>query len=198
MDATQSMAQPSPFVDHALNILSGTDAVDDSTKADLYDAFHNSKDSNELAAALQPLAAPDEVKAQLHQAKQLTDSAPSPVAKAAEALTAMSQLDPKILAIAENHPKLASAFISAATKGSEKASEPGAAGQKDKADQKTPEVQKAAKTAPPARPDGLPPLPAIPEGHYRILASDGGIHDVPAEGIEKARQIDPNLHIMNP
>jgi hypothetical protein len=41
-------------------------------------------------------------------------------------------------------------------------------------------------------------LPPIPDGHHRVLASDGSIHDIPAKNIELAVQIDPQLKVLNP
>lgn len=44
-------------------------------------------------------------------------------------------------------------------------------------------------------PPGLPP---IPDGHYRIRCSDGGLWDIPATNIDLARKTDPTLQILNP
>jgi hypothetical protein len=41
-------------------------------------------------------------------------------------------------------------------------------------------------------------LPPIPERHFRILASDGGLHDVPIVNIEIALDLDPDLLVLNP
>lgn len=41
-------------------------------------------------------------------------------------------------------------------------------------------------------------VPPILDGHYRVRTSDGGLHDIPAENIDLARKIDPDLVILNP
>ena len=38
----------------------------------------------------------------------------------------------------------------------------------------------------------------IPEGHIRLRASDGTLHDIPAENIGLVRKIDPLLIVLNP
>ena len=48
------------------------------------------------------------------------------------------------------------------------------------------------------RADGKPHLPPIKPSHFRIMASDGGLHDIPKANIERARSIDPLLHVLNP
>jgi hypothetical protein len=41
-------------------------------------------------------------------------------------------------------------------------------------------------------------LPPIRDGLYRVLASDGELHDIPKENLEKAFAIDPQLRVLNP
>lgn len=41
-------------------------------------------------------------------------------------------------------------------------------------------------------------LPPILDGHYRVRTSDGALHDIPAGNIERARQIDADLIVLNP
>ena len=41
-------------------------------------------------------------------------------------------------------------------------------------------------------------LPPIPDGHHRVLASDGSLHDIPMANIDKAVAIDPQLKVLNP
>lgn len=199
----------SPFTDHAANILQNAAGIDDTQRADLHDIFHDSKDANELAQKLQPVVVPDQLKTDLYDAKKRfsivggVPGAPgAPVApavsKATAALAAMGQLDPRVLELAESHPKTASALISAATK---EAPAPQAASKS--ADEGKPSPSAPATPVPAAAPGpaattaqgGLPPIPA---GHHRVMASDGGLHDIPVANIEKAKKIDPKLRILNP
>ena len=189
------MATPtSPFIDHAYPVLKDA-PIPDEQKADLYDIFHNSKDPNELAQHLAPLSVPDAVKANLHIAKQRSQAGSSAAAKAAEALQELTKLDPNVLQIAENHPKMAQAFIAAATK---EASDAAASEGKGKTSKNSEAPAGPPVAELPPRPDGEPHMPPIPENHFRVLASDGGVHDIPQEHIDQARQIDPLLHVMNP
>jgi len=40
-------------------------------------------------------------------------------------------------------------------------------------------------------------LPHLPDQHARVLASDGGVHDIPIEQLEHARTIDPGLRVLH-
>ena len=189
----------SPFLDHAQPILAGEPSLTQEQRADLWDTFHNSKDPNELATALSPLAVPDDLKHRLYQAKQSAIPKVEPLDRAVKALQVLGSLPSAIKEEAEKYPKTAQALLSAADKGGE--NEAQAAQEKGKAAGKGKEAGKSGKLAPLAqgpRADGLPHLPPIADGHYRVLASDGGIHDIPAENIEQALSIDPNLHVLNP
>jgi len=198
--AAQPDAQQSPFHDPAEPILRAEPSIDDDSKANLWDTFH-SKSADELVQHLHSLAIPNETKTKLWQAKQAmapAPPAPGPVEKVASAIQKLSQMDPVTLDVAEKHPTLAKMFGDAAVKPPEApkaAKEPqGAsksAGKGTAAQTKTPLVQ-------PPRIDGLPHLPPIADDHYRVLASDSSLHDIPKENIEKARAIDPRMHILNP
>lgn len=190
------MENPTPFADPAAPILSGDPSITDGQRADLWDVFHNSKDADELAHHLQSIAVPDDTKQRLFQAKKNGSPKAEPVDKAVAAINRVGSLDPKILELSEKYPKVTGLLVAAATKeAAGEASEGGAPQGKGKtqaaAKKPTPLVQ-------PPRPDGLEHLPPIPDGHHRVMASDGGIHDIPAENIEKARQIDPRMHVLNP
>lgn len=190
------MQDPSPFVDHAAPILAGDPSITDEQRANLWDVFHNSKDGNELARQLQTVPIPDDTKQLLFDAKKKSIPQLEPVDKAVAAINRVGQLDPKVLELSEKYPKVTGLLVAAATKeGAGEASEAGAKQPKGKTQDAT---KKPAPLVQPPRPDGLEHLPPIPDGHHRVLASDGGIHDIPAENIEKARQIDPRMHVLNP
>ena len=166
--------------DPAEPILSGDPALDQDTRGNLWDAFHNSKDPNELSRVLEPYAIPDDTKRRLLAAKQQATplSASNPAATAIDALSSIPQ---NSLDAAESHPNVLKALIE---------------GMKtpEQAGGETPEIKKPALTP---RPDGQKHFKPIPEGHYRILSSDGGIHDIPVANIDIARRIDPLLHVLN-
>jgi hypothetical protein len=185
----------SPFQDHASPILQGEPTINDQQRSELWDTFHQSKDPNELVQKLTPLAIPDDLKHKLFQAKQTSMPAPPPVDKVTEAVQKMVALDPKVLDVAEAHPNLLKAFTTAATTEPKAPAEPAAAsapagkGKTASAAPKTPLTPRA---------DGQPHFPPIPDGHHRVLSSNGGVYDVPQENIDKAREADPNLHVLNP
>ena len=188
---------PSPFMDHAAPILAGEPTIDDNQRADLHDAFY-SKNADELAEHLKPMAVPDDFKHKLWTAKQQSAPAVPTVDKVTDAMTKLAQIDPKVLEVAEAHPNVLKAMTSAATT-PEKGAQEGAGGAPSAGKGKVSgDAAKPPILAQPPRPDGLEHLPPIPDGHHRVLASDGGIHDIPAENIEQARAIDPRLHVMNP
>jgi hypothetical protein len=186
------MSSNPQLTDLAQPILAGDPQLNDDQRANLWDVFHTTKDSNELAQAIQTIAVPDDTKQRLFDAKKKTEVPEHPVAAAIAALAKLKEIDPTTLALAEAHPKVAGALMSAAQKTEKDAAapagKPAAAGKGGK----------APALAQPPRADGLQHLPSIPEGHYRVQASDGGIHDIPSENIEKARDIDPRLHVLNP
>lgn len=188
-----------PFIDHALPILDGDPALSDELRADLWDAFHTTKSAEDLAQHLQPLAIPDDTKQRLFDAKK--KSIPplvDPLDKASAAIQRLAALSPQVLETAETHPNVLKTLAGAATQGEKASTEPAGASKGADKGKMAGGSKKPQPLAQPPRPDGLPHLPPIPEGHHRILASDGGIHDIPAENIEKAREIDPTLHVLNP
>jgi hypothetical protein len=186
----------SPFMDHAAPVLNADPTLNDQQRSDLWDAFHT-KSTDELVQHLTPLAIPDDTKHKLFQAKQLASppAKPEPVDKVSAAINKMVALPPEVLDKAEQHPQVLKAFTTAATTAEPAPpaapSEPAAAPK----GKKTPETQKPA-LAP--RADGQPHLPGIPEGHHRVLSSNGGVYDIPQENIATAQAADPNLHILNP
>lgn len=188
----------SPFLEPAEPILRGDPAITDEQRADLFDAFH-SKNADELVQHLQPLMIPDDTKKRLLDAKKLSiPPAVEPMDKVAAVMTRMTQLDPQALELAESHPNVFKTMTAAATAPEKGPAGPaGASKAAPKGDTAAGAAQATPLTQPP-RPDGLQHLPPIPDGHHRVLASDGGIHDIPVENLEKARAIDPRLHVLNP
>jgi hypothetical protein len=186
---------PSPFTDEVSPILRGEPSITNDQRADLFDVFHKSKDPNELARHLQPLVLPDDLKQQLYDKKKKMVPPVEPVDKVTDVVNRMKTLDPAALETAEGHPNVLKAFVTAAT--TPKEEPPAAAGASASAS-----AGKAAKKpAPlvlPSRADGSKHMPSIPDGHRRVLASDGGVHDIPDENIDKAFQIDPQMHVLNP
>jgi hypothetical protein len=189
------MSSPtSPFMDHAAPVLSGDPTLSDDQRADLHDAFYQ-KDPAALTAHLQTLAIPDDTKHKLFQAKQASMPPTPPVDKVTDAVHRLAAIDPQTLEIAESHPNLLKAFTTAATTPEK---EPTAAAGATSGADKGKKTSKAP-TAPVApRADGQPHFPAIPDGHHRVLSTNGGVYDVPHENIDAARVADPNLHILNP
>lgn len=187
---------PSPFQDHASPILSADPTLSDQQRSDLWDAFH-SKNPDELVQHLTPLAIPDDTKHKLWAAKQasMPPVKVEPVDKVTAAVNKMVALPPDVLDKAEQHPNVLKAFTTAAT-APEK--EPTAAAGASSAVPRGEKTPAAPKTPLAPRADGQPHFPSIPDGHHRILSSNGGVYDVPVENIEKARAVDPNLHILNP
>lgn len=192
------MSTPSsPITDLAAPVLAGEPTINDQQRADLWDAFQ-AKDPDELVAHLQPLVLPDDFKKKLVNAKVQEAAAAPPIDKATVAMNKLAQMDPKVLDLAESHPNVLKVLTAAATvgeKGSDSASTASSSSSKGK-------TSKAAATPAlppqPPRVDGLEHMPPIPTGHRRVLASDGGVHDIPEENLEQARGIDPRLHVLNP
>lgn len=189
-----------PYQELAEPILRADPTLSNDQRADLFDVFHQTKDPTELARKLQPYAIPDGTKKYLFDAKVMNTPAPDPVSKVKDAVSSLKDMDPNALQLAEKYPNVTKALVDAAIKSIEKpAGAPQDKGKVESKGQQAKAPQQAQESAPmPPRPDGNPHLPPIPEGHKRILASDGGVHDIPQENMDKARQIDPRLYVMNP
>jgi len=189
-----STAPITPFNDPAKPILEQDPAINDPQREQLWDLFHGARDENELATHLKDILVPDDTKKRLYQAKQAATPV-DPIAKTAAVMQQMAKIDPQVLELAESHPNVLKTLTAAAGIGAKPAGMPQDGG-KAAGKGKTP-----ADTQPLAQPpriDGQPHLPPIPDGHRRILASDSSIHDIPEENVEKARRIDPRLHVLNP
>ena len=186
------MPGQTPFVDHAAPILRGDPQLDDEARASLWDVFHNSKDSNELAKHLAPISAPDDTKQSLFTAKQQSDPVASPVDKVSSVLLKMKALDPQALEVAETHPnvfKTLAAAASAPEKGAEGATGANTAGKGKRASESKGKTAKTTTLA--------PDVPATPSQHALIKASDGGLHHIPTANVTRARQIDPDLQVLH-
>lgn len=185
---------PSPFADPASPILENEPSISDSQRADLHDAFY-SKSPDELIQHLAPLAIPDDLKNKLHQAKQATMPVAGPIDKVTAAVQRIAQLDPQTRQIAESSPNLLKAFTAAATTEAKAPAEPAGASSPAGKGKTAPAAEKPALSP---RQDGQPHFPPIPDSHHRVLSSNGGVYDIPAENVEAARAADPNMHILNP
>jgi hypothetical protein len=189
----QTQGTVSPFLDPAKPILAAHPAITDDQRADLWDTFHNSKDSAELANKLQPLAIPDDLKHHLFVAKDATAPAPvvkpAPVDKVTAAIQRISQLDPKVIDLAESHPNVLKTLATAAMQEEKAAGEPAGA-TKEPRSPKTP----SGKTKAPA---AVTDIPATPPAHALVRTRDGGLHHLPVENIEAARKIDPQLQVLH-
>lgn len=182
-----------PFADPAAPILRDDPALTDQHRADIHDAFY-SKNADELVQHLMPMDIPENTKQALYAAKKISEPAPEPLDKTAAAINRMGQIDPKLLDLAEAHPNILKVLTAAATAPPEAAGASKPSGEGKTASK----AEKAPKAVLAPRADGSAHLPPIPDGHHRVLASDGGIHDIPAEKISDAQAIDPNLHVLNP
>lgn len=160
--------------DLATPILAGDPQLDDDTRANLWDAFHNSKNPNELMQTISGFGVPEDTAQRLLQAKTQSLQPAAPKTPVEAALQTISRIPEEQLSAAEAHPTVFKALV----------------------EKLSPENQEEKPPLSP-RPDGEAHFKPIPPNHYRILASDGGVHDVPHENIEKARQIDPLLHVLN-
>ena len=186
------MDNQNQFSDLAEPILRGDPALMDHERESLWDAFH-SKNAAELEQHLMPMAIPEDTKKKLWDAKKASTPPANPVTAAVEQI---AQLDPVKRGLAESSPNLLKALVAAATPPDKVEPSTGA-----KTSPKQPAGGKATQSKPlvqPDRPDGLEHMPPIPDGHHRVKTSDGGIWDVPAEGLDAAREKDPNLHVLNP
>src|SRR5271155_5554146 len=173
------MSAQAPFVDPAQSLLAQEPTIDDAGRADLWDVFHNSKSPSELAQKLQPLAVPDDLKQKLFAAKKGS----VPVAdRVSDAVHRLNSLDHEEADFAEAHPNLLKAFTTPEKEATAAPAGPAAAGGGKTA---TAAPKAPAPADLPPRADGQPHMPPIPEGHKRLLASDGSVHDLPEENIEK-------------
>ena len=192
-DQSAAPATASPFLDPAKPILAAHPAITDDQRADLWDIFHQSKDSGELAQHLQPLDIPDDLKHHLFVAKDATAPASEPkvppVDKVTAAIHRVAQIDPKVLDLAETHPNVLKTLTTAAMQEEKTAGEPQGA-TKEPRSPKTP----SGKTKAPA---AVTDIPATPPAHALVRTRDGGLHHLPVENIEAARKIDPQLQVLH-
>jgi hypothetical protein len=181
--------EQAPFVDHAAPILAGSPEINDEDRAELWDIFHESKDHNELARRLAPLAIPSALSAQLYDAKKKNAPITEPLDKATEAINRVGQIDPKIMEMAEKYPNVLKALTTAAASATKEAGKPAAAG-KSSSKGKTQEADAEASTV-------APDVTPVPPGHALVKTSDGALHHIPTMNIEKAKAIDPALVVLH-
>jgi hypothetical protein len=108
-----------PYQEPAAPILSQSLDVNDDDRAELYDIFHDSKSSDDLAQKLgtASVEVPAPLRQQLLNAKRVTDPTPTVVDKTVGALKRLAQVDPRILDLAEGHPNVMKVLLDAAAKG---------------------------------------------------------------------------------
>ena len=125
-----------------------------------------------------------------------------PATKIAAVGQLMKGLDPQTLEVMESHPtvfKILAAAVTAPEKKTGSESSTGGQSTGKQAANAGKEGSAAHSPVPqPPRIDGQPHMPPIDPTAYRILASDGSVHDLPKDRIDNARKIDPLLHILNP
>jgi hypothetical protein len=176
------MDAQAPFLDPAEPILRSDPSIDDEGRAALWNIFHASKDHNELAQKLQPLAIPNDTKHRLFVAKQATAPVVEPVEKVKAAIRQVAQMSPDTLEAAEKYPNVTKLLATAAQISTEKPSGEGAAAGKGKQAKK-----------PSVEPDVNP----VPPGHALVQTSDRQLHHIPVENIDKAKMIDPDLKVLH-
>jgi hypothetical protein len=98
------------LVDHAEDILSNA-PLDDSTKADLWDAWHDAPNVDFLARRLADFDIPDRLEEDLVMAKKLSEPEPTPIDKALGAIHRLGQMDPQTLRVAETHTNILRLFV---------------------------------------------------------------------------------------
>jgi hypothetical protein len=105
------------FISKAEPILRAAQGISDVDRADLFDAYHESENANDLAGRLQSVEglSPD-IASKLIAAKHSSEPVPSNLDRAVEAIHSVAKLDPQILEVAESHPVVMRGLVSAATK----------------------------------------------------------------------------------
>lgn len=186
-----------PFADPAAPILRADPALTDEHRADLHDAFY-SKNADELVQHLMPMDIHEDTKQALYSAKKMSEPAPEPLDKTAAAINKIGEIDPKVLDLAETHPNVLKALAASISIAEKATGEPSGASKSSGEGKTAFKGETAPKLVLAPRADGSAHLPPIPANHHRVMASDGGLHDIPAEKIPEAQAIDPNLHVLNP
>jgi hypothetical protein len=116
--SSEEMAN-NPTEDYAAKILVADTTLDDETRANVWDAYHNSRSLEDLVRNLSPLEIPDITRQTLLAAKSVTAPAVTQVEKVANALHQMSQMNPALLDMAEKYKHVAKMMIDAAVKSDE-------------------------------------------------------------------------------
>jgi len=101
--------------DHAKEILSNA-PLDDSTKATLWDHWHDARDVHELSTRLAAMDIPSDVAESLIAAKKLSEPEPTPTEKLTAAINHLAKVDKNVLDIAEAHPRVLQTLVAAMVK----------------------------------------------------------------------------------
>ena len=187
----QTPSTPSPYADPAGPVLAAHPNITDEDRANLWDVFHGSKDSSELANKLQPMAVDNELKHKLFVAKDATAPAagPKPLDKVTAAIARVKALDPEALELAEQHPNVLKALTTAAMQEDKAAGEPAGKSKEPK----SPQGPSGKTKEPMVHPDISP----TPSGHALVRTSDGALHHLPAINVAKAKERDPELQVLH-
>ena len=108
--AVPTAAQPA---DPAFDILAKHQELANGTKGDLWQHFNDAPHSRDLIKRLIPYDAPISVKDELLAAKQATDPVPTHMDKIVEAIYKLASMNPQARSLAESHPAILKAFLSA-------------------------------------------------------------------------------------
>jgi hypothetical protein len=100
--------------DHAKDILSNA-PLDDSTKATLWDHWHDARDVHELSTRLADMDIPSDVAESLIAAKKISEPEPAPTDKAVAVINHLSKLDKNVLDLAEAHPNVLRHIVNSIT-----------------------------------------------------------------------------------
>ncbi len=101
--------------DHAKDILSNA-LLDDSTKADIWDHWHDARDAHELSTRIANMDIPSDVAESLIAAKKLSEPEPTPTEKLTAAINHLAKVDKNVLDIAEAHPRVLQTLVAAMVK----------------------------------------------------------------------------------
>lgn len=114
--AASAIPENSPFHDHVSRVLNTHgQALDIGTKGDLWDAFNQSRSSQELATALVHPSfdhVSNDIKHELYLAHAAAQPVPSHTDKVVDVLKRMSAMDAKTLQVAEKHPTILRLLVS--------------------------------------------------------------------------------------
>ncbi len=102
---------PRLMSDPAQHILASEPSLSNEQRADIWDDFLTAPHARALSARLAARNLPPQVVDLLLEAKRASEPEPSPTSHIETAIKAMSQLDPKLLELAESHPQLLRHYV---------------------------------------------------------------------------------------